>query len=506
MNRPIRRVKSYRSLATSVALALVVAAACGGNPELSLTNDPVSGGAELGESCEHNQDCASDLLCGPDGSCVRACGSLTGDDCGDEACLDEGRCSEGLSQTCSDDSDCSEGLVCSSFNRCSTPCEPGSEDSCKGGEACRDEGTCPTPRDIMLGIGGAGGEEPPGGTGGSGSCIDIQVEFEPQIPTVLLLIDRSGSMNDAEGFGAAVRAAVDDGSYVLGDCPEDNDWRWNVVRDVLFNPTKGIIKPLEERVRFGMSLYTSDNGRVDEDDREAVDPDKMCPTLIEVPISIGNHQAMFDEFVCSDIADDTPTGESLVAAAETLAAFDEPGPKLIVLATDGEPDTCECPNFGSNSHVPERCTEDGVPERIKDEVVSTAGEIHAQDITVHVINVSTPSNASLQTHLAEVATAGGGEVYPGFSPGALTTAFEAIIDGARSCIIDLEGEIAEGKEDTGTVTLDGEPLELDGEDGWQVNSPSQIELLGSACETIKRGDHDLDIKFPCESFVEPVVH
>jgi hypothetical protein len=255
-----------------------------------------------------------------------------------------------------------------------------------------------------------------------------------------------------------------------------------------------------------MSLYTSDNGRVDEEDPEAIDPDKMCPTLIEVPINVGNHQAMFDEFLCSDIAGDTPTGESLLAAAETLAAFDEPGPKLIVLATDGEPDNCECPNFGSNNHVPERCTEDGVAERIKNEVVVTAGEIHAQDITVHVINVSTPSNASLQAHLAEVATAGGGDVYPGFSPGALSTAFDEIIDGARSCIIDLEGEIAEGKEDTGTVTLDGEPLELDDENGWQVNTPSQIELLGSACEAIKRGGHDIDIQFPCESFVEPVVH
>jgi hypothetical protein len=29
--------------------------------------------------------------------------------------------------------------------------------------------------------------------------------------------------------------------------------------------------------------------------------------------------------------------------------------------------------------------------------------------------------------------------------------------------------------------------------------------LGTACEAIKSGDHDLDISFPCESF-DPVVH
>jgi hypothetical protein len=284
----------------------------------------------------------------------------------------------------------------------------------------------------------------------------------------------------------------------------NNDWRWNVVRDVLFNPVKGIIKPLEDQVRFGLSLYTSNNGQVDDDDPELIDPTKMCPTLIDVPIALANHQAMFDVFECNDIAGDTPTGESLLAAAATLQAFAEPGPKLIVLATDGEPDNCECPNFSGNS-VPAHCRAAGMQGVVQAEVVTTAGQIFADDITIHVINVSTPSNAGLQAHLAEVATAGGGQVYPGFSPGALTEAFQEIIDGARSCVVDLDGEIAKGKESTGTVTLDGDELVLDDENGWQVNTPSQIELLGTACEAIKSGDHDLDISFPCESF-DPVVH
>jgi hypothetical protein len=297
---------------------------------------------------------------------------------------------------------------------------------------------------------------------------------------------------------------VDAGEYALGQCPEHNDWRWNVVRDVLFNETKGIIKPLEERVRFGMSLYTSDNGRVKEGAPEEIDETKECPQLIEVPIALRNADEMLEQFKCDDVSEDTPTGESLVAAAKTLVDFAEPGPKIIVLATDGEPDSCECPDFGSG--MPQRCREDGVPDMIKADVVAKAKAIHDDDgITVHVINVSTPSNASLQQHLTEVAAAGGGDVYPGFSPGDLSSAFEKIIDGVRSCVVDLDGEIAKGKESTGTVTLDGEELELDGDDGWRVNTPSQIELLGEACETIKRGEHDIDIKFPCDSF-EPVVH
>ena len=465
-----RRSRSYRVVGLRALGALGIAVACGGNPELSLTGDSFEGGAELGEDCETSQDCATDLLCGPEGQCVRGCGDLTGNGCGDEACLPDGSCSEGLGEACKNDDSCNAGLVCSSVKRCSVPCEPDAEDVCKGSQACRDDGTCPTDDDVVLGFGGAGGDEPPDGAGGSGNCIDVEVTFEPQIPTVLLLIDRSASMN-ANNFGDAVAAAVTDGSYTLGDCPDNNDWRWNVVRDVLFNPDKGIVKPLEDRVRFGLSLYSSSNGQLNlstEDDFEDIDPTKMCPVLIEVPLALGNHQAMLDQFQCSDLLDDTPTGESLLAAATTLQAFDEPGPKVIVLATDGQPDNCACPDFGDED--PAMCRVAGLPTQIQADVVDTAEQI-----------------------------------YPGFSPGALSTAFEDIINGARSCIIDLDGEIADGKEATGTVTLDGEELELDGDDGWQVNTPSQIELLGTACEAIKSGDHDLEINFPCEAF-DPVVH
>jgi hypothetical protein len=488
--------------------ALAVGVACGSNPELVIDDlGPNDGGADIGEPCEEESDCLPALNCGDAGKCVAPC---TEDPrvCGPEVCLPSGACSAGLGRECKSDDDCSKELKCSdSFKRCSLPCDPEEEATCPDNSDCRPDGTCRTPRDIMLGMGGAGNDGGPDGSGGSGSCIDVVVDFAPQVPTVLLLIDRSGSMNADGGFGAAVQDAVDAGTYALGDCPTNKNWRWNVVRDVLFNASKGIIKPLEDRVRFGMSLYSSQDGRIKVGSPDEIDPAKMCPELIEVPIALNNTDAMLGEFECNDIADDTPTGESLEAAAATLVDFDEPGPKLIVLATDGEPDNCECPDFGdADIPVPAKCKMPGVPQQIKDAVVATAQKIHDDDdIQIHVINVSTPSNAGLQQHLADVAEAGGGNVYPGFSPGDLTTAFEEIIDGVRSCKIDLDGQIAKGKEDTGTVTLDGEKLELDGKHGWQVNSPSQIELLGDACETIKRGTHDLDIKFPCESF-DPVVH
>ena len=139
-----------------------------------------------------------------------------------------------------------------------------------------------------------------------------------------------------------------------------------------------------------------------------------------------------------------------------------------------------------------------------------AKRIHDElGITVEVINLGAPE---LKPHLDSVAAHGGalgGVSIDGTSPSGLIEAFETIINGARSCVIDLDGEITPGKEDTGTVLLDKDPsanidfkeIELADEDGWVVNSPTQIELVGEACDTIKQGDHELDISFPCESFV-----
>src|SRR5690606_14715366 len=140
-------------------------------------------------------------------------------------------------------------------------------------------------------------------------------------------------------------------------------------------------------------------------------------------------------------------------------------------------------------------------QEAKDGVVDAAAAAQDKDVTVHVINVSSPGNSSLQDHLVDVADAGGGNVYPGFNPDELREAFEEIIGGVRSCAFDLGGEIATCKAADGTVRLNGEDLVLDDADGWKVNSSTQIELLGSSCETIKTGDNDLTIRFPCGSFI-----
>src|SRR5688572_21933546 len=136
--------------------------------------------------------------------------------------------------------------------------------------------------------------------------------IEPETPTIVLLVDQSGSMT--EDFGGTDR--------------------WQAIYDTLMDPDDGVIAPKQSAVRFGLTLYTSHDGS----------EGGMCPILTEVPPALDNFDAMDDVFAPAEPDDETPTGESLAAVAATLDAFTEPGPKAIVLATDGEPDSCAEPN------------------------------------------------------------------------------------------------------------------------------------------------------------------
>lgn len=325
---------------------------------------------------------------------------------------------------------------------------------CASGKICTAGGRC------ISGINLDSGNND--GTSGEG-CINVDVTFEKQIPTVVLLIDQSGSME--EDFGGA-------GS------------RWDVVKNALMDNTTGIVKVLENDVRFGLALYTSHDG----------DNGGTCPILTDVmPPTLGNYNAINAVYGPANEDGETPTGESIEAIAAQLAPFSEPGPKAIVLATDGEPDTCAVPN----------------PQTGQDESIAAAQAAYQNDISTYIISVG--ADVSLG-HLQDMANAGVGlpvggsqnaPFYQALDQNALIQAFNDIIYGVRPCTFKLDGTVEAGKEDQGTVNLDGNPLGYEDPDGWKLNGNDEVELTGAACDAIKSGDHDLKINFPCGSYVVP---
>jgi hypothetical protein len=401
--------------------------------------------------------------------------------------------------TCDGDNDCAAGLFCDVGDTCQAQCVAGTTAAPEcDGRPCAANGRCigSIGSGGVSGVGGSTinpGDGGGGGLGGGGNCIDVDVTPTPIIPNVQLLIDRSRSMTGEGGYDDLVQAAIDAGDYTPWECmgpvagfagaADAELWRWNVVRSVLFNPVDGVTTQLGDRVRFGLTTYSNDSAVLD-----------MCPALTNVDLAFENRDAMLASFACSSLIWETPTRESLAATADALAALAVEGPKFIVLATDGLPDNCACPNWvggecDSAAELAERAA-----------VVTEATRVHdTLGITVHVIDVSTPDNPSLRTHLEEVAAAGGGDLYDGTDPAGLIDAFEMIIGDALSCVIQLDGNIVAGKESTGTVTLGGEELVY--EEDWIVPQSDQIELIEEACTQYKTEGSPVSVEFPCGVFI-----
>ncbi len=307
----------------------------------------------------------------------------------------------------------------------------------------------------LLDFGGAnasqGGDQEGSADGG---CAAVEVTVGPTTPTVMLLVDQSGSMTD--DFGGQER--------------------WQAVYDTLMDPADGVVKPLEASVRFGLALYSSEDGFEGGE----------CPIVTEVAPTLDNHAAIQQVYEPAAPLDETPTGESLEVVAAALAALAFDGPKLVVLATDGEPDTCAEPN----------------PQNGQAVALAAAQAAHALGVETYIISVGDEIS---QDHLQEMANAGVGLdpqgaqdaiYYQALDATELLEAFDAIISGVVGCTFELDGIVDLEVVCEGTVELDGVELEC-GVD-WQLLDPSTLEILGEACTTLEGGgSHTLTATWPC---------
>ncbi len=378
-------------------------------------------------------------------------------------------------------------IGCSSSNGSggtSVACDP-AEDTCLDvGEACDSglqcgSGSCEGGQCAVSPVAGAGGSsnletgsggsygfvddlDPQGGSGGEASCVDLDVDFTRVTPTVVLLIDQSGSM--LQNFENGVN-------------------RWQTLRNTLTDPETSMLKKLESSVRFGMSLYTSDRGFGPDEE----DP-KECPLLKNVDIALGSFEDMADMLQDNGPAGDTPTAESVTAVTARLAAFTEEGPKSIILATDGDPDTCEDPDANDDAGS-------------KASSVAAVAAAHSAGIPTHVISVG---NQVTATHLKDLAVAGAGgnqdaEAYTALDTTALVDAFNQIIGSVRTCDFSLQGRVELDEAARGTVTVDGQTLTFGDPNGWEMPNETTVRLLGDACEAVQADATGVSMRFPCDA-------
>lgn len=292
------------------------------------------------------------------------------------------------------------------------------------------------------------------GEGDGFDCPVAEVSLTPQTPTIQLLVDRSGSMD--EDFGGVSR--------------------WVAVGDTLLDPDVGAVAPLQDQIRFGLALY-------DNPDNEPLCPrvESTAPALA----SLGDMNALYASAMPEG---DTPTGAALTEVAMSLASDPEPGEKVIVLATDGEPDTCEQPN----------------PDEGQAEAVAAATMAHTLGVRTVIVSVGTGISAD---HLQDMANAGAG-VEPGdpdavyhqaLDQASLLDAFSQIIAGVRECTVELDIPLVPEAVDHCQVTINGEPVPHDEMNGWRLDGPQLVELVGEACDAIQDGEIVIEMNCDCEA-------
>ncbi len=364
---------------------------------------------------------------------------------------------------CTSDTQC-EGAYCSSGS-CAANCT--ATQGCGSNEVCTVRGRC----EPVFGTGGTGGS----GNIGGDNCQSVVVTPSRSIPNVMFLVDQSGSMTT--GFGGGEN-------------------RWEAAHSAL----NSIVSDLDAIVRFGLTTYTSDNG----------DNNPPCPRLpTQVGFALNNAGSFVDDpnvypyRYPGNSSDptwgggDTPTGDSLDALVSVIQSSPPPsdGPTIVVLATDGEPDSCEIPNPNPTAQA-------------RQEAVNAATSAHAAGIDVYVLWVGTLSDSGTRAHMQEVADAGiggTGTVWVGDDPASLSEAFQTIISDSISCDITVAEQFVDPVKacQEGDVRLDGIPLACSDTNGWRVKPGNNqvIELVGAACDTLKTGDVMFRAEFPCGSVI-----
>lgn len=343
-------------------------------------------------------------------------------------------------------------------------------------------------------------------------CASAVVQTNKNMPTIVFIVDGSGSM--CAPFG-------------------ETTTRWQSLRTALLDPMKGLVYKLQSSVRFGITLY---DGTIDPmlslDANSLIQNPPcaliyatlggknmgMCPQLLEaMPPKLDNAAAIDMVYPQVELGGSTPTDRVVSHVIDGLIANqvpprpDEPAPAktYVILATDGAPnDICVNGTGG-----------DGSAQR--QGVLAAVDRGAAAGITTWVISLAA-GDPVLQAHLDEVAKHGdpgnaGAVTFSPTNPDDLIKTLAGLLGGAVGCHIALNGTVTAGQECLGTVEQNGAPLaccqaltpgalscaaaSTGAANGWQLTDPHSIELVGDACTSFLVGSGSvLSARFPCKVF------
>lgn len=392
-----------------------------------------------------DEDCPSGQRCSRAGRCVVPGGCIDARDCARKLSCTNGNCSSDPGAGCTSDDGCASGELCATAGRCI------GQGSCLAPEDCRADGVSCMPSGACLPQGScelsvdcdAGNRCDHGDCVPGGGCGSAEYGLDAP-PNVLILLDRSGSM-DEELEGST---------------------KWQIAVDAV----NGSIGGWAGSIRFGLAMFSN------------CDAGECTPGTIVVPCGDDTVDEILGVLATAPRCPSTPIAASLeVLVGEPMLA-DRDRRNAILLVTDGM-DSC-----------------DGVPS-------GPAGVLASQDppVATFVVGFGGGTDPAQLTAVAQAAGTDAGDpaYYQADSGGDLSTALDAIAGRVLGCVYPLTDE----PEDPSLLYVffnDETAVPRDAANGWEYDAAaSSVTFYGDACAQIESGDvHDIDIVYGCDEPIE----
>ena len=355
-------------------------------------------------------------------------------------------CAQACDPTPGAASTCPSGYHCSPDGKCDLQCTQGGNE-CNDGQTCSPDGYC-----------NQGSNTPPDV---DANCPAVHFTPMPVTPSIELVLDRSGSMG-------------------MSDI---SPTRYKALQNALFG-AGGAVTTKEGQVYFGEELFSGDEpGCVDGP------PGRLDVTNYSTPRALNNASAMSTLASAHAPNDSTPTAAAIGQAVYDFNQTPPPAgsPPIILLATDGQPNSCGN-NSDNNNSV--------------NQVASAYAS--AMQIRTFILGLNLQGSTA---YLQAIANAGVGQTngnapyYNASNPQQLVDALNTIINGVISCDLTINQAVDPASAPNATVTLNGSNLTY-GTD-WTLDANGMtIHILGTACTTLKNTPNAVvDASFPCGSVI-----
>ena len=322
------------------------------------------------------------------------------------------------------------------------------------------------------GFGGAGATQAgQAGQGGNMSCGTVDRQSNKLPPDILIVLDRSGSMQQDPATGQ--------------NCTTPGCSKWDQTTSAI----NQVLGQTDTTVNWGLKLFGTNNGCT-------------VSNMTENPVMPMNAMAIQTRIAGTTTGSNTPTRAGIQAATTYLAGLADPNPKFILVATDGSPN-CPATCSGNNCNMTPNPAEE---QAVVDAITAAAG----MNIKTFVVGIATASDPDADMTLTNMANAGGvprmgtPSYYPVASQADLVTALGQIVTVAASCIFPIPNPPTnDGTTSKGDIQVKGDNTvipPLDPNNGWTYTDAamSGIELHGSACDMVKAGNiQTVTIVFNC---------